>query len=158
MLIDSFKGQYAFLSNFYVCPFPIVVGSKQAKTVEALFQANKTLDPITQDKILSLSTGTAAKKLGQKVELRPDWDEKKVGIMEYLISLKFPLSASLPNGSLTQKLVATGDAHLVEGNDWGDQFWGCVRPPDVQNGPWMGQNWLGVILMDRRARLNGQVG
>ncbi len=155
MLIDSFKGKHSFLSNFYVCPFPIVVGSKQCYHLEGLYQANKTLDGAMQDKILATKTGAAAKKLGAKVELREDWEEKKVGIMEYLISLKFPGSFNMPNGSLSEKLCETGDAVLVEGNDWGDQFWGCVLPPDAQNGPWMGLNWLGQILQDRRATLLG---
>ncbi len=156
MLIDSFKGKYAFLSNFYACPHPIVVGGKQAITTEALYQANKTLDSAMQDKILATKTGSAAKKLGAKVELREGWDEKKVGIMEFLISMKFPLSFNLPNGSLSEKLCETGDAILVEGNDWGDRFWGAIRPPDAQNGPWMGLNWLGTILMDHRKILLGQ--
>lgn len=43
---------------------------------------------------------------------------------------------------LREKLLATGDAELVEGNTWGDRFWG------VCNG--VGQNWLGRLLMQVR--------
>ena len=40
---------------------------------------------------------------------------------------------------LRSLLLATGDAELIEGNWWHDQFWG------VCNG--VGQNQLGKILM-----------
>jgi hypothetical protein len=152
MLIDSFTRKYAFLSNFAKCPHPIVIGSKQSLTAEALFQANKTLNAELQDKILASSAATA-KKLGGKVELRPEWDEIRLRVMEIVIAAKFPDSMAAPLWSLSQKLMMTGSAILVEGNDWGDIFWGAVRPPDAQNGPWMGQNNLGLLLMRRREHL-----
>lgn len=43
---------------------------------------------------------------------------------------------------LAQKLIATGNAYLEEGNQWGDKFWGTV------NGN--GENMLGKILMKER--------
>ena len=43
---------------------------------------------------------------------------------------------------LAQKLIATGNAYLEEGNQWGDKFWGTV------NGT--GENMLGKILMKER--------
>lgn len=42
-------------------------------------------------------------------------------------------------------LVGTGDAMLVEGNTWGDKFWGVCRGE--------GENQLGKLLMERRAFL-----
>lgn len=52
----------------------------------------------------------------------------------------------LPQGDTACKaLLATGNCHLVEGNNWGDYFWGSV------NGH--GENHLGRILMDIRAKL-----
>ena len=42
-------------------------------------------------------------------------------------------------------LLATGDAKIVEGNTWGDVFWG------VCNG--VGENHLGEILMKVRQDL-----
>ena len=44
--------------------------------------------------------------------------------------------------SLREKLLATGDAYLEEGNNWGDTIWGTV------NG--RGQNHLGRLLMEVR--------
>ena len=49
------------------------------------------------------------------------------------------------NEDLKERLLATGDAHLEEGNDWGDTIWGTV------NGK--GQNNLGKILMQVREEL-----
>lgn len=49
------------------------------------------------------------------------------------------------NTELADKLLATGDAYLEEGNTWGDRIWGTV------NGS--GANRLGVILMQIRAEL-----
>jgi predicted NAD-dependent protein-ADP-ribosyltransferase YbiA (DUF1768 family) len=43
------------------------------------------------------------------------------------------------NNKLKGQLLATGDAKIVEGNTWGDVFWG------VCNG--VGENHLGEILM-----------
>ena len=42
-------------------------------------------------------------------------------------------------------LIATGDSILIEGNTWGDQFWGQVSGN--------GKNQLGLILMDIRKKL-----
>ena len=49
------------------------------------------------------------------------------------------------SGQLREKLLATGDAELVEENTWGDTFWG------VCNG--RRENMLGTLLMDIRALL-----
>ena len=43
------------------------------------------------------------------------------------------------------KLLDTGDAILIEGNDWGDRYWG------VCDG--VGQNKLGLILMGLRKKM-----
>jgi len=45
----------------------------------------------------------------------------------------------LQNPELRDKLLATNDAYLVEGNNWKDTYWG------ICNG--VGENWLGRILM-----------
>lgn len=52
-----------------------------------------------------------------------------------------------PGSELAEKLVATSPAELIEGNTWGDRFWG------VCNGK--GFNHLGRLLMQRRVVLLG---
>lgn len=49
------------------------------------------------------------------------------------------------NANLRIGLVETGDAHLEEGNTWGDTFWGTVRG--------VGKNHLGKILMRIRKEI-----
>lgn len=151
-LIDSFKGSHAFLSNFYTTP--VQVKSILCQSAEHAYQACKTNDPAERDKILASKTSAGAKKLGSKAVLRPDWEDVKLSIMQFIIACKFP---DIPEGAgkthLSVRLWYTHPASLVEGNDWGDDFWGCVRPPDAQNGPWVGQNNLGVILTARRAQI-----
>lgn len=44
-------------------------------------------------------------------------------------------------------LLNTGEAELIEGNTWGDKFWGAVWDKELG---WVGQNWLGKLLMEER--------
>jgi predicted NAD-dependent protein-ADP-ribosyltransferase YbiA (DUF1768 family) len=46
---------------------------------------------------------------------------------------------------LRERLLATGEAELIEGNTWNDTFWGVCKGE--------GQNWLGKILMEVRKEL-----
>jgi len=46
---------------------------------------------------------------------------------------------------ILERLLATGDQELIEGNTWGDRFWG------VCDGE--GQNQLGRLLMELRNEL-----
>ena len=52
------------------------------------------------------------------------------------------------NEELAKKLLATNDEYLIEGNTWGDRFWGTV------NGE--GRNQLGIILMQVRDELRAE--
>ena len=62
--------------------------------------------------------------------------------MDHFLRRKFA-----PGTEMARKLLGTGNAHLAEGNNWGDTFWGTV------NGE--GQNVLGVLLMRIRDELAG---
>lgn len=136
--IDRFTGDHAFLSNF--CHSPIELDGIIYPTVEHAFQAAKTLDHADKHRIAAASTPGNAKRLGRKVQLRRDWEQVKVGIMQDLVRLKFTV-----HQDLRAKLIATGDAELIEGNTWNDRFWGVCRG--------QGRNQLGLILMQVRAEL-----
>lgn len=69
-----------------------------------------------------------------------DWEEVKDKVMYEIVLAKFT-----QNPDLKEKLLATGDEHLEEGNTWGDTTWGTV------NG--IGENRLGIILMKVRKEL-----
>ena len=81
-----------------------------------------------------------AKKLGRKATIRPDWEKIKLPIMEYLLRQKFG------DKTLKALLIGTGDAELVEGNMWGDTYWGVCKGK--------GENHLGKLLMKIREELN----
>ncbi len=78
-----------------------------------------------------------ARNLGRSVELREDWENIKVKLMSTLVYLKFK-----QNSDLMIKLLSTGDRAIIEGNNYGDTFWG------VYNGK--GSNKLGFILSNVR--------
>ena len=130
-MIDKFEGEYAFLSNFYDCP---VNYGLTYRNCEAAFQAMK--DPNRCTEFVDLHA-SRAKALGRKVRLRSDWEEIKDTVMLDILRAKFDT-----NPDLKEKLLATGDEFLVEGNTWGDTYWG------VCNGK--GRNHLGHLLMQVR--------
>lgn len=130
-MIDSFTGEYRFLSNFYPCK--VVFDSITYDSVEHAYQAPKTLDLARRELIRDASTPGVAKRLGSKVKLRDDWEVVKCRIMYDLLKQKFR------DPELRRKLLATGAHKLVEGNTWGDTYWGKC------NG--VGKNYLGKLLM-----------
>lgn len=132
--INRFDGEHRFLSNFY--PSPILFDGVPVATVEHAYQASKTFDPEQRAVIARAFSPGQAKRLGRHVQLRPDWEHDKVLVMAELVRIKFR------NPHLRGLLLATGDALLVEGNDWGDTYWGVCRG--------VGLNMLGKILMIER--------
>ena len=68
----QFRGELAFLSNLFETE--IVVAGMKFRNVEAAFQAFK--DEKRQQEFEKLD-GVTAKKLGRKVNLRKDWEQKK---------------------------------------------------------------------------------
>lgn len=136
-VIDEFSGRWRFLSNFY--PAVITWGYIVYPTVEHAFQSAKTFDMDIRQIIAAAPTPGKAKRLGRKVMLRRDWDQVKIRIMLDLLQRKFA------NPILRMRLLATKDAQLVEGNDWGDVFWGVCFGK--------GDNHLGKLLMKVREEI-----
>ncbi len=139
-MINNFKGEYYFLSNFY--PADITIDGISYKNNEAAFQAYKTLD-IKARKEFSFLDPSAAKRKGRQVYLRSDWENVKTDVMYKVCLAKFS-----QNEDLKEKLLDTGDSHLEEGNTWGDKIWGTVDG--------IGENRLGKILMSVRETLKQQ--
>lgn len=136
-LIDRFAGEYAFLSNSWSCPMKL--DGVTYPSVEHAYQAAKTLDPVFRDMIREAVKPSYAKRLGQAAPLREGWHDIRLDVMRELVWQKFEIPA------LRQALLATGSAELIEGNTWGDTFWGVCRG--------VGENNLGLILMNIRSRV-----
>ena len=136
-IIDRFIEEYSFLSNFY--PSTIVVENKFYKTVEHAYQALKSEDNDVREIIRLAETPGKAKRLGRCVALRDGWDDMRENVMYDLLQKKFD------NPFLSEKLLHTENAELVEGNNWNDTFFGVCRG--------VGQNILGKLLMKVRSEL-----
>ena len=137
-----FEGRLAFCSNFY--PFEIEVDGLKFKTSEHAFAAGKTDDPNWIQKIQLAPTPASAKRIGKKCPIREGWGKLRIDRMRKVLAAKFS-----QGNEMSKLLLATGDEELVEGNNWGDVYWGQV------NGK--GENWLGKLLMERREELrNGK--
>ncbi len=135
--IDSFRGEYAFLSNMYDAP--VLYEGIAYKSSEAAFQAQKALDEAVK-KTFAQYSGKQAKFHGKRVDLRGDWESVKERVMYEVVKRKFS-----QNPDLKEKLLATGSKELIEGNTWNDRYWGVCRG--------VGQNKLGKILMRVREEL-----
>ena len=137
-MINKFKGDYEFLSNF--SDSAILYNGYLYPTAEHAFQAAKTLNLKEQEKVREAPTPSQAKRIGRKVQLRSDWEKIKEGVMYDIVRLKF-----VSNPKLAKKLLETEDNLLVEGNTWGDTYWGVCNST--------GKNKLGQILMTVRKEL-----
>jgi ribA/ribD-fused uncharacterized protein len=137
--ITSFTGDYRFLSNFF--PSPVPYDGQMWRTAEHAYQAMKANDWEYRAEIRLLVTPGEAKRRGQTIPLRPGWDGLKKIIMLEIVLAKFRRAHAF-----ARKLAATGDAHLVEGNTWHDNFWGDCRCGRNLECSLPGQNALGTIL------------
>lgn len=140
--ICEFREKYDFLSNFYPCR--IEYEGFFYQNAEAAFQAQKCMTQEEKQQFCGLPA-SKAKRAGRNVELRPDWDVVRTVVMEEIVRAKF-----MQNPHLAERLLATEKSPLMEGNTWGDTFWGV----DSDSGE--GENHLGEILMKVRAELTGE--
>lgn len=95
--------------------------------MEHLYQAAKTKDRDRQEGIRHAPNAGIAKKAGNLVSLREDWEEIKYDIMQSAVLMKF-----VQNSELGQKLIKTYPAKLIEGNYWHDNIWGIVTVRSVK--------------------------
>jgi ribA/ribD-fused uncharacterized protein len=133
--ILRFRDEYAWLSNF--SPAYVELDWITYPTVEHAYQAAKTVSGRERERIRTASV-VQAKRLGNHVWLRPDWEEIKLDVMLNLLRQKYC------DTRYRDLLLCTDDFMLIEGNDWHDTFWGV----DLKTGK--GQNWLGNLTMQVR--------
>ena len=116
ILKHGFFGDHRWLSNYHIHDFEYE--GRTFSSVEAFFQASKTTHLGDVMRISKMGPADA-KRAGQKVDLREDWEDIKLSIMALGLELKFP-----GGDDLSQALLDTGDEELVEHNWWHDKFWG----------------------------------
>jgi ribA/ribD-fused uncharacterized protein len=135
-MISSFTGKHFFLSNFYPCSVSyegIVFPSS-----EHAYVAAKSDDVRDREYIATISSAGKAKQYSKRLILRNGWDSMRIAVMRDIVRIKFSCQ------ELSTFLLDTGGEELIEGNYWGDTFWG-------QSPIGVGQNNLGKILMEIRS-------
>ncbi|MGL4353027.1 MAG: NADAR family protein [Aeromonas popoffii] len=154
--IISFSGNNRFLSNFYPSPIeipaceldPCLEGVIEFPTVEHAYQASK-FDFRSEEwtRIFEAKTPGAAKHIAATHKPTQEFLGRRNDIMRSLLHKKFAYGSTC-----AWLLMGTGvRTELVEGNDWGDIYWGRVFNDKGNLGE--GQNILGRMLMNRRATL-----
>lgn len=155
--ISEFSEEYRFLSNFWFSK--VVMYGIEFPTLEHAFQAAKidpkdprhTENPYAQmRKMAALKKPRDAKRAGGRngwVLMRKDWDQVKLDLILVLLRRKFQ------DASLREKLLATGERPLIEGNHHGDDFWGMK----IKDGFLTGRNLLGQMLMKVRAEIRAEL-
>jgi ribA/ribD-fused uncharacterized protein len=137
-IIKGFSGKYRFLSNFYPCEIEHL--GLIFPTVEHAYQASKARDLVSILKVKNAATPAAAKRTGQKIKIRSDWNDVKIPVMTFLVKQKFSREP------LATMLTDTYPCAIIEFNTWGDTFWGMIEKDDIL----IGNNHLGKILMEIR--------
>ncbi len=109
-------------------------------TAENFYQAMKLpKDAVEKRRYIASLDPYGAKREGRKLQIRSDWDEIKLDVMEYALRFKFA-----PGTPWYVNLMATGNDEIVELNNWNDEFWGVSVKTNK------GQNHLGKLLMKIR--------
>jgi hypothetical protein len=148
-IIFDFHGENFFLSNMY----PAQIFYKKwiyPATENAYFAWRTTSEQFRLD--LQMMTPMQAKEFSDTPEYRDSRREEatpeaRVLAMAYFVNQKF-----FSHDELGDKLLATEDAVLIEGNSWGDTLFGF----DMVRG--FGHNALGRMTMRTRTRLSEKRG
>lgn len=144
-VIDKFRGDFFFLSNFCYVPQSVYGYA----SVEHFFQAMKSQDQDYRQQFKQPISAGDARKFGRRAALREDWDRIKDEVMLTGLRAKFQ-----PETRLAAKLLATGSARLIEGNAWHDLYWGqCMGCRRFGNHEPQGANRLGNMLMQVRQEI-----
>lgn len=165
-VIDWFRDDYEFLSNFFAVPVMYGKFGPFPSTENAYQLAKVPKDKLVAEVVTKFQSATPAKAkaygkmLFQKGMIRPDWDQIKEQVMSYLLARKFDVP------ELRERLLETGQAELIDGNLHHDNWWGdcqCTvarvderKYGQKQSCHMKGQNRLGHLLMTLRTLLAQQ--
>jgi ribA/ribD-fused uncharacterized protein len=135
---------YGAFSNLFKSP--ITFDGQLYPTAEHAYQAGKAQKPKVRDWILAAPSPSLAAMAAHGLytwDIVPNWNEIKFDRMRGVLAAKFS-----QHPHLMKLLVETGDRRLIETgttNNAVNRLWGEV------NG--VGQNMLGVMLMELRLKL-----
>jgi ribA/ribD-fused uncharacterized protein len=155
LYFDRDREAFGFLSHFH--PSPIWLDDAHWPTVEHYYQAQKSFEPAYREAIRNAAAPGFAKRLAAPPDAprrvsqqswfrrhgaspRADWSEVKLDLMRKADWAKYA-----QNPDLTERLLATGEAELIEDSRW-EPFWGMGKDG-------RGLNWAGRVLMEVRACL-----
>jgi ribA/ribD-fused uncharacterized protein len=139
--IDCFRGPYRFLSNFYTVP--ILFEHRVYLSVENAYQASKFATESPQRDVIQRASPGTAKRIGRTA--RTNLSKEKLKEQNKSQMLEFLRIKFKPGCYVSQKLIDTFPMDLVEGNTWGDVYWGECSG--------VGENMLGQLLMQVREEL-----
>ena len=138
-IIGKTKEHWGEFSN--MATLPIVINDVIILTTEALYQSLKYPDyPEIQKKRIEQKSPIAAKMVQKPFKnlIRGDWNEIKLEVMSWCLSVKFLQHHEI----FLQLLKATQGKYIVEVSKK-DAFWGAKK----ENDNFVGQNILGKLWM-----------
>ena len=148
------KDRWGGLSNM-AAGFPLLVNGHLFRTSEALYQALRYADDVSEDGVLiqelirQEKSPMAAKMVSKKYSglTRDDWDFARVKIMDWCLRAKLHAYWD----KFGQLLLATGSLPIVE-ESHKDRFWGAVAVRG-NNDVLEGENTLGHLLTRLRSHV-----
>lgn len=137
VLFYTTKGPWGFMSNF--SRHAVVIDGIKYPTSEHYYQCQKTSSSAFRERIRLAAKPMDAARLGRSKECQkiPDWDDKKISVMEKVLRAKLK-----QNPELLTALLKSGDRPLIEASSI-DPFWGWGAKKD-------GHNHLGKLWMKLR--------
>ena len=132
---------YNWFSNFKPFETPMEYDGMVFESPETFYQSMKSLDHEVRATFQHMTAGQS-KRAGRKLDVRKDWEDGKVFVMQYALYYKFT------EGTEWRKRLDETDGEIVEWNNWHDNSWGdciCPKCEDID-----GRNLLGRLLMEIR--------
>jgi len=140
---------FGWLGN--MAPYPVTYAGKAWRTTEALFQALRFEDESVREAIREKKSPMAAKMVAKARKSQMVVEPMGPADLDNMrLVLRLKLQA---HPALKRELLATGGAQIVEDcsrRPHGSvHFWGAA----LQEGQWVGKNWLGRLWMGLRDSL-----
>ena len=135
--------EFNFLSNFYEKPVHTQWGDFVCAEGFYQYQKFSYLNDLSLFNLFSHAHGQEAYEFSRRYQdrINPQWDK--------VLAMRATLEAKFNDPGLKAKLLATGDAYIVENCPFGhDNFWA-----DASDGS--GKNRLGILLMELRENCGG---